>query len=192
MALRRALQKHGVSGASLLDSDLVAQFTSIGGLKGKPGKKFLDDLLASFAAGGRDLAEASSDSKGGSAGGLGSKGRNTFHRVSFVWPTRDEVRTSTKGYVMGGSIPGRLANVWEGDARQLLGMRSLSFSLMNSLSLPIHDLLNVILACIACHTEPLFCRFSVPASDMRPEVLKDPWGRGRSMPHIKVMRMLRE
>jgi len=33
--------------------------------------------------------------------------------------------------------------------------------------------------------QPLYCRFSAPASDVRAALEKDPWGRGRAMPHIK-------
>jgi len=33
--------------------------------------------------------------------------------------------------------------------------------------------------------QPLYCRFSAPASDVRAPLEKDPWGRGRAMPHIK-------
>ena len=32
----------------------------------------------------------------------------------------------------------------------------------------------------------LYCSFGAPPSDPRPAIDKDPWGRARSMPHIKT------
>jgi hypothetical protein len=80
----------------------VCQFTSIGGLKGKMGQKFLESLQVSLNS--------------GSGHNTAPKSNGTY----FVWPTTEEVRTSTKGYIMGSSIPGRLQNVWQGDAKALL------------------------------------------------------------------------
>jgi tyrosyl-DNA phosphodiesterase 1 len=132
MALRRALRTE-VFDAHLQGANLVCQFTSIGGLKGKIGQRFLQSLLVSLNSG---------------------SGHNTAPKSNggtyFVWPTTEEVRTSTKGYVMGSSIPGRLQNVWQGDAKALL--------------------------------QPLYSRYSSGSRDID----KDPWGRGRAMPHIKT------
>ena len=134
MAIRTALSKEEFE-ERFYDASLIAQFTSIGGFKGLAGKKLLKQLDDSLSA-GRGLNKPPPDG------------------ISFIWPTRDEVRTSTKGYVLGGSIPGRQEQVMGPDAKTLFGAR--------------------------------YCRFSSPASDLRPSLVKDPWGRGRAMPHIKT------
>ena len=55
---------------------------------------------------------------------------------------------------MGSSIPGRLENVWQGDAKALL--------------------------------QPLYSRYSSVTCSGSRDIDKDPWGRGRAMPHIKT------
>jgi len=137
MAIRKALRAEEFD-ERLKGADLVLQCTSIGGLKGKMGQRFLQGLMDSLNSARGGIAVPKSD------GG-----------TRFVWPTMEEVRTSTKGYIMGGSIPGRLQNVWEGDAKKLL--------------------------------QPLYCRFSSASlADSRSGIDRDPWGRGRAMPHIKT------
>ena len=101
MALRRALlHEHFDEQAKL-----VCQFTSMGGLKKQAGSDFFTSLLQSLHSGNNGIMP------------LTDARRN---ETCVVWPTREEVRTSTQGYEMGDSIPGRNENVWEGDAKKLL------------------------------------------------------------------------
>ena len=72
----------------------MAQFTSIGGFKGEQGRANLNNLDRAWSAGGGLKQLQPSE-------------------ISFVWPTKEEVRLSTKGYVLGGSIPGHKQQVME-------------------------------------------------------------------------------
>ncbi|KAK9812082.1 hypothetical protein WJX73_004687 [Symbiochloris irregularis] len=103
MKVRGLLKRYQVD-AKFRDAPFVAQFSSIGSLNAK----WLEEFCCSFLQ--CSQGQAKSPAKLQAPRGDKKAGPLATEHLQIVWPTEQEVRNSTEGWLAGASIPGTVKN----------------------------------------------------------------------------------